>query len=317
MLRCLAVFTVCLLLVPAAWSQGDKQPPKDKDKQKEKEKEKVMLPTKPLISWHGQSYFSLRTTKGTLLVFDPHAITQYGRPEQSLLPDVILMSHNHNDHTAKGIFDNVNSKDKDKAPVIIQGVVQGEDNRETWNIFENKVVKDLKITSVGAYHDEQQGMKHGKTAIFIVEVDGWRICHLGDLGHQVSAKLQKAIGEVDVLMIPCGGMYSLNGNEARGVLDKLKPKQYVLPMHIGTKVYDELLPVDEFIDDSPYPCAIVREGKLVYSLRAHDNVAWLKENSRDSDNTLVLDRHAQKMPVIVNLHYWPQTVKKKAVEKTK
>ena len=69
----------------------------------------------------------------------------------------------------------------------------------------------------------------------------------------------QGFGPLDVVMVPCGGIYGLNGNEARTVIDHLKPKQFILPMHIGNARYDDLLPVDEFIDDSPYPCAIVRD----------------------------------------------------------
>src|SRR5262249_51540641 len=198
----------------------------------------------------------------------------------------------------------------DKAPKIIRGLVQGEDGRETWNIVDEKF-KDLHIISVGGYHDEFKGMRHGLITMFVVEVDGWRICHLGDLGHDLTPKQLKGLGTVDVAMVPCGGIYGLNGSEARRVIERqLKPKQYILPMHIGNARYDDLLPVDEFIDDNPFPCAIVRDGILVYSKNRRNNVAWLKENTRESDNTLVLERHNLKDPVIVNLHYWPQPKKK-------
>jgi len=295
MFRVLAIVMVCLLASPMAWSQGEKQPAKE------------LPPGKLTVSWHGQSFFSVTSTKGTVFVFDPHAIPEYGRL-QGVKPDIIMVSHNHNDHTQVGIFDNVKEKG-DKAPKIIRGLTQGEDGRETWNIVDENF-KDLHIISVGAYHDELKGMKHGLTALFIVEVDGWRICHLGDLGHDLSPKLLKAIGPVDAVMVPCGGIYGLNGNEARRVVDQLKPKHYIFPMHIGNARYDDLLPVDEFIDDSPYPCAIVRAGMLVFSKDARNNVPWLRENARESDNTLVLEKHDQKRAVIVNLHYWPQAKKK-------
>jgi L-ascorbate metabolism protein UlaG (beta-lactamase superfamily) len=295
MFRTFVVVTVCMLCAPLVVQQADKQPAKDPP------------PGKFSISWHGQSFFSVKTPKGTVFVFDPHAIPEYGKLEP-MKADVVMISHNHNDHTRVDVFENGKEKG-DKAPVVIRGLVRGEDNRETWNIVDESV-KDLRITSVGAYHDELKGMKHGLTAIFVVEVDGWRICHLGDLGHDLSPKLLKAIGPVDVVMVPCGGIYGLNGNDARRVVDQLKPKQYIFPMHIGNARYDDLLPVDEFIDDNPHPCAIVRAGMLVYSKNPRNNVPWLRENTRESDNTLVLEKHEQKRAVIVNLHYWPQKKKK-------
>jgi L-ascorbate metabolism protein UlaG (beta-lactamase superfamily) len=296
MRRMLYALAVCSLASPIVAQQADKQPAKEQNT------------GKLTVSWHGQSFFSVRSTKGTLFVFDPHQIPEYGKVEP-MRPDVIMMSHNHNDHTQAIIFDNVKEKG-DSAPKIIRGVIGGGGARETWNEVDENI-KDLHIYTVGAYHDEVKGMKHGLTAIFIVEVDGWRICHLGDLGHELTPKMLKAIGPVDVVMVPCGGIYGLNGIDARRVIDQLKPKQYIFPMHIGNARYDELLPVDEFIDDNAYPCAIVRDGMLVFSKSPRDNVRWLRENTRESDNTLVLEKHDQKRAVIVNLHYWPQVKKKK------
>jgi L-ascorbate metabolism protein UlaG (beta-lactamase superfamily) len=297
MLRWSSIFFSFFFAATVAWPQTDKQPAKEQSA------------GKLTISWHGQSFFSVKSTKGTLFVFDPHNIPEYRNLNLAhMSPDLIMVSHNHNDHTQVGIFENAKEKDG-KAPKIIRGLSKGEGGRETWNTVDEDF-KDLHITSVGAYHDDVKGMKHGLTAIFIVDVDGWRICHLGDLGHDLSPKLLKAIGPVDVVMVPCGGIYGLNGNDARQVVDHLKPKQYILPMHIGNARYDDLLPVDEFIDDSPYPCAVVRDGMLVYSKSARNNVPWLRENSRESDNTLVLEKHDQKRPVVVNLHYWPQLKKK-------
>ena len=52
---------------------------------------------KVTIHWHGHSFFDLVTSKGTKIVFDPHAIENYGRQEASA--DLVLISHEHNDHT--------------------------------------------------------------------------------------------------------------------------------------------------------------------------------------------------------------------------
>jgi L-ascorbate metabolism protein UlaG (beta-lactamase superfamily) len=174
------------------------------------------------------------------------------------------------------------------------------------------VVKDLTITSVGVYHDDVQGLKRGITTVFIVDVDGWRICHLGDLGHKLTPAQLKAIGQVDVLMIPAGGIYSLNGSEAKEVLMQLKPKEFVFAIHIGTKQYDDLLPIDEFVDENPYRVAVVRDDELIINKDAARNASWLRQQSPKSDNTIVLDRQGDRpRPLIVGLHYWPQADKKK------
>jgi L-ascorbate metabolism protein UlaG (beta-lactamase superfamily) len=71
---------------------------------------------------------------------------------------------------------------------------------------------------VPSYHDAAEGLTRGKNTIFIVEMDGWRFCHLGDLGHDLTPAQLKKIGEVDVLMVPVGGIYTLNGSEAKRVV---------------------------------------------------------------------------------------------------
>src|SRR5207249_10215739 len=59
----------------------------------------------------------------------------------------------------------------------------------------------------------------------------------------------KEIGPVDVLMISVGGVYTINSTDAKEVIDEIKPKKYILPMHYGTKVFDDVLPPDEFLED--------------------------------------------------------------------
>jgi L-ascorbate metabolism protein UlaG (beta-lactamase superfamily) len=320
MLRWFAVVVVALLVAPWAVPQDGK---KDDPKKDDPKKDKVVppgIPGKLTISWHGQSFFSLVTPDGKVFVFDPHNIMEYNRAGDGLRPDVIMLSHEHNDHTQIGIFENVSDKASKNPPKIIRGLKKGEDGRETWNILDKPLeIHGAKISTVGAFHDDQRGMKSGKITIFIVEIDGWRIVHLGDLGHKLEkAQLEALIGTekdkktVDVLMIPCGGIYGLNGSEARVVLNQIKPKEFVLPMHIGTYRYDDLLPVDEFVDGNPLPCAIVRDYKLIYNKEPGKNPEWVRTNSLKGDNMLILERDpARKGPVIVNLHYWPQTDKKK------
>jgi L-ascorbate metabolism protein UlaG (beta-lactamase superfamily) len=194
---------------------------------------------KVILRWHGQSFFDLQTSKGTRIVFDPHAIDVYGR--QVVSADLVLISHFHNDHTQVGVLEN---QGKFK---VIQGLKQT-DKKTEWNLIDEKF-RDVHVRTVGVYHDNAQGMEKGKNAVFIVEVDGLRIVHLGDLGHLLTREQIKEIGPVDVLMLPVGGVYTLNGADAKEVVAQLKPKKYIIPMHYGTKVFDDVLPADEFLEE--------------------------------------------------------------------
>lgn len=229
------------------------------------------------VTWHGQSFFTISSSKGTVVAIDPHLIPEYGRIE-GLKADLVLMSHNHNDHTQLGALANGMEKDIKVIPGLKTAGM-----RADWNLVDQEF-KDLRVRNVGTYHDTSEGLERGKNTCFLVEVDGWKICHLGDLAHELTDDQLKKIGEVDVLMIPVGGVYALNGSEAKKVVAQIKPKEYIFPMHYGTKVYDDLLSIDEFL-----------EGQK------RENVA------RSDDNRLSLNRDPQRpRPLIVPLHYWPK-----------
>jgi len=195
------------------------------------------------ITWHGQSFFEIKTTKGTRIAVDPHLIDAYGRPVVNA--DLVLLSHNHTDHTQTAAIDNI-----DKAKVIKGWKDEkGDGKKVDWNIID-ETFKDVKVRTVGTFHDNMNGMKRGLNTVLIMEFDGLKVVHLGDLGHTLTDAQIKKIGEVDVLFVPAGGVYTLNGEDAATVVKQLKPKHCVIPMHYGTKVYDDVLPVDEFLDNS-------------------------------------------------------------------
>lgn len=224
------------------------------------------------VAWHGQSFFTVKSGKGTVVAFDPHQMMQYGRVD-GLKADVACVSHLHNDHMALFTFENA------KQVKSLVGLT-GAGARTQWKAID-ETVAGVKFRTVATYHDDREGLVRGKNAVFLAEIDGWRFCHLGDLGHTLAPEQVKAIGEVDVLMIPVGGIYTINGADAKKVVEQIRPKEYVFPMHYATKVFDELLPIDEFLEDQ---------------LRA--NVAI------SDDNRVALNKDAQRpRPLIVQLHY--------------
>jgi L-ascorbate metabolism protein UlaG (beta-lactamase superfamily) len=194
---------------------------------------------KLVIRWHGQSFFEVITSQGTRVVFDPHAIEDYGRI--AVKADLVLISHFHNDHTQIDVVEN-------KAQAKVLTGLKANGKKIDWNPIDEKF-RDIHVRSVATYHDNAEGMERGKNTVFILEVDGLHLVFLGDLGHLLTPAQVKAIGPVDVLFIPVGGVYTLNGSEAKKVVEQLKPRQYVIPMHYGTDVYDELLPAREFLED--------------------------------------------------------------------
>ena len=193
------------------------------------------------VRWFGQSFFQIVSAKGTRIVIDPHAIPEYGRPVVSA--DLVLLTHLHDDHTQVGVLENATAANK---PEIVNGL-NPKNRGKTWNKVDMKF-RDVHVRGVRSFHDEDGGMRRGKNTIFVIEVDGLKFVHLGDLGHPLEDSQVKEIGPVDVLMIPVGGIYTINGAQAKKVVQQLKPRLYVLPMHYGTKAYEDLPSAQEFIE---------------------------------------------------------------------
>lgn len=193
------------------------------------------------VRWYGQSFFQIESSRGTRIATDPHWIEAYGR--KPVAADLVLISHLHNDHTQMDAIQN-----KGKAKVVLGLRTSETAKRPDWNPVDEKF-RDVQIRSVGVYHDNVKGLERGKNTIFVLEVDGVRIVHLGDLGHLLDPADVKKIGPVDVLLIPVGGVYTINGSEAKKVVEQLKPRQYIVPMHYGTAVYGDLLTAAEFLEE--------------------------------------------------------------------
>ena len=105
------------------------------------------------------------------------------------------------------------------------------------------------IIGISSYHDAENGARLGKNTIFIIEIDDVTICHLGDLGHPLSAKQVEEIGNVDVLLVPVGGLNTLGASQAAGLVRAVEPK-IVIPMHFKTpNLTRELEPVDKFLKE--------------------------------------------------------------------
>jgi L-ascorbate metabolism protein UlaG (beta-lactamase superfamily) len=195
------------------------------------------------LRWYGQSFFQLETPPGKKVVFDPHAIPEFGRP--TVTADIILCSHRHTDHAQPEAVEGHSSAR------VFYGLKEPKGGRPSdWNPVDEKVGA-VRVRTVPTYHDGDDGRQRGKNAVWVVEADGLTVCHLGDLGHELTPAQVKAIGPVDVLLVPVGGVYTLNGTGAKKVVEQIKPKRYVVPMHYGVPGYDDLLPADEFLDGLP------------------------------------------------------------------
>jgi L-ascorbate metabolism protein UlaG (beta-lactamase superfamily) len=149
--------------------------------------------------------------------------TGYAAAKQSV--DVVTVSHEHKGHANLGL--------------VKPGyqIVRGPGEYEMHDIF---------ITGIRTYHDDEKGKLRGYNTIYIIEVEGMRICHLGDLGHPLTEEHTSSLSNVDVLLVPAGGGEVISPAVAAEVVTALEPK-LVIPMQFRTEIGDKALgPVDEF-----------------------------------------------------------------------
>jgi L-ascorbate metabolism protein UlaG (beta-lactamase superfamily) len=144
------------------------------------------------------------------VVTDPHDGKSIGIRPPSVKADIVLMSHNHFDHNKIGSVGGPNTK-------VIQSVG-------------GTTLQDVKVQGFPTFHDEVKGDKRGDNIIFIFEMDGIRLCHLGDLGHVPESDAIARLGEIDVLFVPVGGVFTVDAANAWKVVKAIDPK-VVVPMH--------------------------------------------------------------------------------------
>lgn len=166
------------------------------------------------VKWLGHSAFLITSEEGVKIITDPFEPgtfgVNYGKIEETA--DIVVVSHEHPDHNyVKGV---------PGSPQVIRGAGGHQ-------------AKGIEFTGIASYHDDSGGSQRGPNIMFCFTVDGVRLCHLGDLGHQLSDKQLAAIGEVDVLLTPMAGNFTLDPAGAHRVADQVQPR-VVIPMHYQT-----------------------------------------------------------------------------------
>ena len=108
-------------------------------------------------------------------------------------------------------------------------------------------VSGISVEGIKTYHDESKGKDRGRNIIYVIEIDSIRVCHLGDLGHELSDDQIGAIGKVDVLLTPVGGLFTIGPKEALGIMRTLSPA-VTIPMHFKTELLGfPIKPVEDFL----------------------------------------------------------------------
>ncbi len=104
------------------------------------------------------------------------------------------------------------------------------------------------VTGIATYHDNKRGSLRGKNTVYVIEIDGLTLCHLGDLGHSLDSGVVEELGDVDILFLPVGEVSTISLDTAMEIVRQLEPS-IVIPMHYKTDVFPgNLSPVSKFLD---------------------------------------------------------------------
>ncbi|MBI3931253.1 MAG: MBL fold metallo-hydrolase [Chloroflexi bacterium] len=178
------------------------------------------------ISWLGHSCFRIKGAQATVITdpYSPDSGYTLGKPTAS----IVTVSHQHPGHS------------------YVQGVAGGAKIVTGPGEYE---IGDVLIIGLATFHDGDKGRKRGKNTIYLIEIDEIAVCHLGDLGHVLTTEQVAAIEKVDVLLLPVGGVSTIDATMAAEVARQLEPK-LVIPMHYKTGALKrELETVDRFLKE--------------------------------------------------------------------
>lgn len=187
------------------------------------------------ITYLGHSAFKLKGKNGTV-VCDPYQ-GSVGFEMSNVSADIVTSSHDHADHNA---VTKVKGTARREKPFVITSPGEYE-------------VGGISIFGVPTFHDASKGSERGRNTAFIIYMDHLRVCHLGDLGHELTDQQKTEIGSIDVLLVPVGGHFTISPEIAVKTITELDPF-YVIPMHYRTEdhnadVYGDLKTLKAFLDE--------------------------------------------------------------------
>ncbi len=178
------------------------------------------------LTWYGHACFLIEG-QGVKILTDPFD-RSVGYPICQVEPDIVTVSHEHYDHNA---VDTVLGN-----PVVVRG--PGEHQP-----------LGISIRGIATFHDRSGGKERGNNTVFVFDIEGIKVAHLGDLGHVLTPEQVRQMGTVDVLLLPVGGTYTIDARDAVKVVEQLDPR-IVVPMHFKTPLCRiNIAPVEGFLQN--------------------------------------------------------------------
>lgn len=170
------------------------------------------------ITYWGHACFCLES-EGFRVVIDPYIDHMVpGLPPLRLEAEAVYCSHCHDDHN------------------FVQAVSLAPSTEPPYS-----------LTELIVPHDHQNGRKRGMNTIRVFSFGELRIAHLGDIGRPLAEEEAKSLQNLDCILIPVGGYYTIDPLEASEMIKVLTPR-VAIPMHYQTEHtgFNEVAPIEEF-----------------------------------------------------------------------
>ena len=214
------------------------------------------------LIWYGHSFFEIKSKSNQekiVIAIDPFLEKIGLKPPRKIEADILIISHQHYDHSNKRII------------------------RGDFFLIEEPgeyEIKGAKVKGILSFHNKVEGKKRGLNTIFVIDIEGIKICHMGGFGEiELSPSQLEDIFGSDILLIPVGGNFTISGKEAAKIVSQVEPK-IVIPMHYkipGVKL--------DLEDEKPFLRAIgIREKERIKKLKVKKN-----ELQKDGTEVVLLD----------------------------
>lgn len=207
-----------------------------------------------VIDWLGHSCFKVTLKDSKVILFDPFD-SSVGYVQQDVEPDIVVISHDHFDHN------DLSHVSGDYTVVKTEGV---------------HTFGDVTIEGIKTMHDHSGGAHRGQNLVFVLSARGMKLCHMGDIGCVPPDDVLQKLKGVEILLIPVGGNYTIDANEALGICEAVAPN-VIIPMHFKTPDTNlDIAPLHNFLEAAGGEYDVSYPGKAYLQI----DKASLKKRTR-------------------------------------
>jgi len=227
------------------------------------------------IEYLGHSSFKIKDSNNTALIIDPFSPASTGLKWSKQEAQILAITHGHDDHS---YVDGVTG---------FEGVPlsAGRVNENAFLVYGpgEYEINNIQIMGIPSFHDSKKGEERGQNTIYLITIEGVTIVHLGDLGHDLPDNLLDELSSANILMLPVGGVYTINHTVAEKILNDISPN-IVVPIHYKvdgmTDTFNEVDVVDKFLANVDSE-NLSKESKLkikgASSFEQDKTIIWMPE----------------------------------------